>query len=279
MQSSLPAATAPVKKFVHRLVTDRDVEVARLQVREDREKASSFRAERIKLLEQVQLLDHRVELFDGSVQSGAVAVVKLLARQRWQKLQAEKAAIAREAKGHKSPPRAITTSSSTRGQAGSASPASQAGPSRQRLPSPTPGLPRATSSPVGRFVGTIPKLKKGQNTITDAQAERSRNRAKCGYRGRARSQSRTSSRSSTPNNPPYMGHHHGSAGHRDRMGNRVSHPPQDQGHRRRLGAGQPARPQGYRSQVDGHNRSLVDPHADSIFDWDEEQLWEEEEER
>ena len=78
MQSSLPAATAPVKKFVHRLVTDRDVEVARLQVREDREKASSFRAERTKLLEQVQLLDHRVELFQGLVQSGAVAVVKLL---------------------------------------------------------------------------------------------------------------------------------------------------------------------------------------------------------
>ena len=280
MQPSLPAATAPVKQYVHRLVTDRDVEVARLQVREDREKASSFRTERTKLLEQVQLLDHRVELFEGSVQSGAVAVVKLLQRQRWQQQQAVKAEIAREAKGHKLPIRAITSSSSTRGQAGSASPASQAGPSRPRPPSPTPGPPRATSSPVGRFVGTIPKLpKQGQNTISDAQAERSRQRAKCGYRGRARSQSRTSSRSSTPNNPPNMGHYHGSAGHRDRRGNRVSHPPQDQGHHRRLGAGQPARPQGYRSQVDGHNRSLVDPQADSTFDWDEEQLWEEEEER
>ena len=241
------------------------------------EKASAFRAEQTKLLEQVQLLDHRVELFEGSVQSGTVAVVKLLQRQRWQQQQAEKAAIAREAKGHKSPPRAITISSTTRGQAGSASPASQAGPSRPRLPSPTPGLPRATSSPVGRFVGTIPKLKKGQNTITDAQAERSRNRAKCGYRGRARSQSRTSSRSSTPHNQPYMGQHHGSAGPRDRLGNRVSHPPQQQHHSRRLGAGQPARPQGYRSQVDGHNHSLDDHHTDSTFDWDEEQLWEEEE--
>ena len=138
-------------------------------------------------------------------------------------------------------------------------------------PSPTPEPPRATSSPVARFVGTIPKLPK--NTTTAAQAERSRNRAKCGYRGRARSQSRTSSRSSTPHNPPSRGQYHGSAGHRDR----VSHPPQDQGHHRRLGAGQPARPQGYRSQVDGHNRSIVDPQADSSFDWAEEQMWEEEE--
>ena len=44
----MPAATAPVKKFVHRLVTDRDVEVAHLQVREDREKAASFLDERTK---------------------------------------------------------------------------------------------------------------------------------------------------------------------------------------------------------------------------------------
>ena len=42
----MPAATAPVKKYVHRLVSDRDVEVARLQVREDREKAALFRDER-----------------------------------------------------------------------------------------------------------------------------------------------------------------------------------------------------------------------------------------
>ena len=171
----------------------------------------------------------------------------------------------------------ITITSTSREQAGSP-PASQAGPSSRRLPSPTPGHPRATSSPVGsRFVGTIPKLRKGQNPNQDAQAERSRNRAKCGYTGgRARSQSRhsTSSRSSTPHHQPYMGQHHGSAGPRDRLGNRVSHPPQ-QHHSRRLGAGQPARPQGYRSRVDGHNRSLVDP--DSTFDWDQEELWEEEE--
>ena len=69
---------------------------------------------------------------------------------------------------------------------------------------------------------------------------------------------------------------HGSAGPRDRLGNRVSHPPQQQ-HSRRLGAGQPARPQGYRSRVDGHNRSLVD--QDSTYDWDLEEQWEDEEEK
>ena len=41
---------------------------------------------------------------------------------------------------------------------------------------------------------------------------------------------------------------------------------------------QRARPKGYRSQVDGHNRSLVDHQADSTLDWSEEQMWEEEEE-
>ena len=43
------------------------------------------------------------------------------------------------------------------------------------------------------------------------------------------------------------------------------------------GAGQPARPQGYHSRVDGHNRSLVD--QDSTYDWDLEEQWEDEEER
>ena len=70
MQPSLPAATAPVKQYVHRLVTDRNVEVARRQVREDREKVASFRTERTKHLVKVQLLDHRVE--GGKVQSRAV---------------------------------------------------------------------------------------------------------------------------------------------------------------------------------------------------------------
>ena len=272
--SSKPVATAPVKKkFVHRLVTERDVEVARLQVQEDREKAASFRDERTKLLERVNLLDQRVDLFDGSVLEGAAAVVQLLQRQRWQKQQAIKAEIAREALGPKTPIRAISsTSSSSMGHAGSSSPAPLAGPSRPRPASPTPGPPRATSSPKARFVGTIPKLPR--DAISDAQAERSRNREKCGYRGRARSQSRTSSRSSTPRG----GQYHGSAGHRNRRGDRVSHPPQDRGHSRRLGAGQRARPHGSRSQVDGHNRSLVDPMADSTLDWSREEMWEEDEE-
>ena len=80
-----------------------------------------------------------------------------------------------------------------------------------------------------------------------------------------------------PHQQPYTGQHqHGSAGPRDRLGNRGSPPPQ-QHHSRRIGAGQPARPQGYRSRVDGHNRSLVDP--DSAYDWDLEEQWEDEEEQ
>ena len=78
VQSSVPAATAPVKKYVHRLVSDRDVEVARLQVRGDREQAAKFRAERTRLLERVNLLDQRVDLFDGSVLNGAAAGFGLL---------------------------------------------------------------------------------------------------------------------------------------------------------------------------------------------------------
>jgi len=103
VQSSPTAATPPVKQFVHRLVTDSIVDDARLQVREDHEKVASFRTERTKHLEQVRLLDHRVELWEGSVQSGAATVMKLLQRQRWQQKQA---AIAREANRPKSPPRA-----------------------------------------------------------------------------------------------------------------------------------------------------------------------------
>ena len=53
VQSSSPVAAPVKKKFVRRLVTDRDVESARLQVQGDREKAASFREERIKLLDRV----------------------------------------------------------------------------------------------------------------------------------------------------------------------------------------------------------------------------------
>ena len=85
VQSSSPVA-APVKKeFVRRLVTDRDVESARLQVQGDREKAASFWDERNKLLDRVSQLDQRVDLFDGSVLEGAAVVVQLLQRQRWER--------------------------------------------------------------------------------------------------------------------------------------------------------------------------------------------------
>ena len=128
-------------------------------------------------------------------------------------------------------------------------------------------------------MGTIPKIRQASNSYQAVQEDRSRTRAKCGFTGgRARSNSRhsNSSRSSTPHQPHQGQIQHGSAGPRDRLGNRVSHPPQQQ-HSRRLGAGQPARPQGYRSRVDGHNRSLVD--QDSTYDWELEEQWEDEEER
>ena len=146
----------------------------------------------------------------------------MLERQRWEQGQARRAEIAREALG-KTPIRATSSStSSSLGQAGPSSPAPLAGPSRPRTASPT-GPPWATSSPKARFVGTIPKLKR--DAVTDAQAERSRMREKCGYRGRGqRSQSRT--RSSTPRGGQYL---HSSAGQRNRRGDRVSHPPQDRG--------------------------------------------------
>ena len=259
------------KKPVRRQVTDGDVEAKRLQVKGDREKAASFRAERLQLLARLSQLDHSVEMYDGSVQEGAASVVQLLERQRWEQGQARRAEIAREALGQM-PIRATSSStSSSQGQAGPSSPAPLAGPSRPRTASPT-RPPWATSSPKGRFVGTIPKLKR--DAVTAAQAERSRMREKCGYRGRGqRSQSRT--RSYTPRGGQ---HHHSSAGQRDRRGDRVSHPPQDRGHNRRLGAGQRARPHGYHSRVDGHNRSIVNPQADSTLDWTGDEMCEEDEE-
>ena len=200
---------------------------------------------------------------------GAAAVVELLDRQRWEQGQARREEIAREAMGHP-PTRAKTTSSSSsQGQAGPASPAPVAGPSRPRTVSPR-GPPWATSSPKRHFVGTIPKFKK--DVVTDAQVERSRMREKCGYRGRGqRSQSR--SRGSKPRGGQQ--YHHSSAGERNRRGDRVSHPAQDRGHRR-LGAGQRARQQGYHSTVDSHGRSI---QADSTLDWTGDELWEDEEGR
>ena len=99
-----------------------------------------------------------------------------------------------------------------------------------------------------------------------------------GLRGTtARSVSRHSTNTYSGSTPhqPYMGHiEEGSAGPRDRWGNRVVHPPQH--HNRRAGAGQRVRPDGYKSRVDSHNRSLVEDQ-DKTFDWELEEQWEEEE--
>ena len=102
--------------------------------------------------------------------------------------------------------------------------------------------------------------------------ERARYRENCGWRGGSRSRSQ-----SRPRGPRARGgqkpHHHSSARARDRNGDRVvSHPPQDSG--RRAGAGQRARNQGHRSQVDSHGRSF----GDSTIDWSEDALWDEQEE-
>ena len=264
------AAPVVKKKPVRRLVSDGDVAAKRLQVQGDREKAASFRVERLQLLARLSQLDHHVDMYAGSVLEGAAAVVQLLDRQRWEEGQARRAEIAREAMGN--PPTRVKSSStsSSQGQAGPASPAPVAGPSRPRTASPR-GPPWATSSPKRRFVGTIPKIKR--DVVTDAQVERSRMREKCGYRGRGqRSQSR--SRGSKPRGGQQQ-FHHGSAGERNRRGDRVSHPAQDRGHRR-AGAGQRARQQGYHSTVDSHGRSF---QADSTLDWTGDELWEEDEGR
>ena len=103
-------------------------------------------------------------------------------------------------------------------------------------------------------------------------------REKCG-RSTSRSYSRrstNSSRSTTPHQP-YRGQiQEGSAGPRDGWCNRVANPPQQHG--RRAGAGQHARPQGYKSRFDRHNMSLVEDQ-DSTYDWELKEQWEEEEER
>ena len=71
-----------------------------------------------------------------------------------------------------------------------------------------------------------------------------------------------------------MGHiQESSAGPRDRWGNRVDHPPQH--HHRRAGAGQRARPDGWKSRVDSHHRSMVEEDLDNTFDWEGEEEWEE----
>ena len=264
--SPSPVASPVVQQPpIRRLITNGDVDKKRSQVQSDRQKAASFRTERVPLLRRLGEVDHLIDTYDRAVQEGAADVVELRERQSWEQGQARREQIAMEARGQE-PSRVKKTSSSS--SQGHGSPAAVAGPSRPRPASPR-GAPWATSSPK-RYVGTIPKYKREGST--DAQVERSRLREQCGYRGRgARSQSR-------PRGPrPRGGHqlHHGSAGARDQHGDRVSHPAQDRG-RRRAGAGQRARQMGHRSQVDSHGRSFT---ADSTLDWSEEQLWDELEER
>ena len=266
--SPSPVASPVVKQTpIRRLVSDGDVAAKRSQVQSDREKAASFRAERIPLLARLGQLDHHIDTYDRSVQEGAAAVVELRERQKWEQGQARREEIAREARGH--PPTRVKSTSTSSSQ-GHASPAPVAGPSRTRTASPR-GAPWATSSPKRHYVGTIPKYKKDGGT--DAQVERSRLREQCGYRGRGqRSQSR--SRGPKPRGGQHQ-FHHSSAGERNQHGDRVTHPAQDRG-RRRAGAGQRARQQGFRSQVDSHGRSF---QADSTLDWTADELWEEEEGR
>ena len=267
--SPSPVASPVVKQIpVRRLVSDGDVAAKRSQVQSDREKAASFRAERIPLLARLGQLDHHIDTYDRSVQEGAAAVVELRDRQRWEQGQARREEIAREARGN--PPTRVKTTSTSSSQ-GHASPAPVAGPSRTRTASPR-GAPWATSSPKRHFVGSIPKYKK--DVGTDAQVERSRLREQCGYRGRGqRSQSR--SRGPKPRGGHHHQFHHSSAGERNQHGDRVTHPAQDRG-RRRAGAGQRARQQGFRSTVDSHGRSF---QADSTLDWTGDELWEDEEGR
>ena len=181
-------------------------------------------------------------------------------RQKWQENELESAAITEESARPLTHPRAISQAARNPNGSHTAAAVQSGNSTRQSSP---PGQPIATSSPVGmRFTGTIPKHRAGTstNTYQSVQEDRSRTRQKCEYSGgrstTARSVSRHSNnsyRSSTPHQP-YRGHiEEGSAGPRDRLGNRMVHPPQH--HNRRAGAGQRARPDGYNLRVDSHNRA------------------------
>ena len=251
---------------IRRLTTPGMLAKKRAQVESDRLKAVSFRTERVPILRRLGEVDHLIEKYDWAVQSGAAEVVEMRERMSWEQEEERREQIALEARGQL-PNRAKKTSSvSTQGH----SPSTEvAGPSRERPASPRGGAPRAISSPK-RFVGTIPKFRGERGT--EAQEERARYRENCGWRG-----GRSSRSQSRPRGPRARGgqkpQHHSSAGARDRNGDRVvSHPPQDRG--RRAGAGQRARNQGHRSQVDSHGRSF----GDSTIDWSEDGHWDEQEE-
>ena len=185
--SPTPVASPVVQQPpIRRLTTNGDVAKKRSQVESDRQKAASFRTERVPLLRRLGEVDHLIDIYDRAVQEGAAEVVELREKQSWEQEQARREQIALEARGQE-PSRAKKTSSSS--SQGHSPPAAVAGPSRQRPASPR-GAPWATSSPK-RYVGTIPKFKRDRGT--EAQVERSRLREQCGWRGGrgARSQSRS----------------------------------------------------------------------------------------
>ena len=249
---------------IRRLTTPGDVAKKRAQVESDRLKAVSFRTERVPLLRRLGEVDHLIDKYNWSVQTGAAEVVELREKMSWEQEQARREQIALEARG-KLPYRAKKTSSSS--SQGHSPSTEVAGPSRERPASPR-GAPRAISSPK-RFVGTIPKFRGERGT--EAQVERARHREQCGWRGGRGTRSHSRPRGPRPRGGQKP--QHSSAGARDMNGDRVvSHPPQDRG--RRAGAGQRARNQGHRSQVDSHGRSF----GDSTLDWSEEALWDEQEE-
>ena len=138
----------------------------RAQVASDRAKARSFRDERVPLLARLGEVDALVRKYDWSVETGAVEVVEMLEQMAKEKAEDRRRQIAVEARG-KQPYRAIASPDT-------------AGPSRARPASPRGNAPRATSTPTGKYVGTIPKYR---DRVWVAQEERERHRSACGYRG------------------------------------------------------------------------------------------------
>ena len=117
----------------------------RAQVDSDRAKARSFRDERVPLLARLGEVDALVRKYDWSVETGAVEVVEMLEQMAKEKAEDRRRQIAVEAMG-KQPYRAIASPDT-------------AGPSRARPASPRGNAPRATSTPTGKYVGTIPKYR------------------------------------------------------------------------------------------------------------------------
>ena len=224
---------------------------------------SHWRTERASLLLQVGNLDKKVLLWEGAVQRGGKVVVVLLKRKKFQEHELERAAIAAEAARTLTPPRA--TSPATRHPHGSNVAAVVPTVTSTRQSSP-PGPPIAASNPVRqRPTWTIPKHKtRTSNTFQSIQEERPRSRQRCGYSGGRSTTARSVDKRSTTTYSGSQPHQHTmghiqetSAGPRDRWGNRVELPANH--HHRRAGAGQRARPEGWRLTV--HSRLPPPEHG------------------